>query len=57
MDYYIVDEYDTGDILMREFRKILSSAMADCGYIAEAMSDWDKKYQDLQARPDWLDVS
>ena len=57
MEAYIAGDKKTGDEKMEETKTLYTTAMAGCGQIAESMGAIAKRFDDIQARSDWAQLS
>ena len=57
MEAYIAGDKKTGDEKMEETKPLYATAMAGCGQIAESMGAIAKRFDGIQARSDWAQLS
>ena len=57
MEAYIAGDQKIGDEMMEETKALYATAMAGCGQIAESMGAIAKRFDDIQARSDWAQLS
>ena len=53
MEAYIASDTETGDAKIKETKPLYEKALAGCGDLAEAISEWALKTDVMMARSDW----